>query len=116
MIRIDNLTKKFDGHPALDGLNMNVPDGSVYGLVGTNGAGKTTIIKHLAGVWRQDKGTIEYDGEDIWENEELKSRIGVIHDELFFPSGYTLYGENVQIRLRRLERRTIPRDDEDHET
>ena len=90
MIRIDNLTKKFDGHPALDGLNMNVPDGSVYGLVGTNGAGKTTIIKHLAGVWRQDKGTIEYDGEDIWENEELKSRIGVIHDELFFPSGYTL--------------------------
>ncbi len=90
MIRIEGLTKKFDGVPALDGLNMNVPDGSVYGLVGTNGAGKTTIIKHLAGVWRQDKGTIEYDGEDVWENEALKSRIGVIHDELFFPSGYTL--------------------------
>lgn len=90
MIRIDNLSKKFDGCLALDGLNMNVPDGSVYGLVGTNGAGKTTIIKHLAGVWRQDKGTIKYDDEDIWENEALKSRIGVIHDELYFPSGYTL--------------------------
>ncbi|MBR2546722.1 MAG: ABC transporter ATP-binding protein [Eubacterium sp.] len=90
MIRIEGLTKKFDGSLALDGLDMNVPDGSVYGLVGTNGAGKTTIIKHLAGVWRQDKGTIEYDGENIWENEKLKSRIGVIHDELYFPSGYTL--------------------------
>ena len=90
MIRIDDLSKKFDGCLALDGLNMNVPDGSVYGLGGTNGAGKTTIIKHLAGVWRQDKGTIKYDDEDIWENEALKSRIGVIHDELYFPSGYTL--------------------------
>ena len=46
MIRIQDLSKKFDGDLALDGLNMNVPDGSVYGLVGTNGAGKTTIIKH----------------------------------------------------------------------
>lgn len=90
MIRIEDLTKRFDGCLALDGLNMNVPDGSVYGLVGTNGAGKTTIIKHLAGVWRQDRGTIKYDDEDIWENEALKSRIGVIHDELYFPSGYTL--------------------------
>ena len=90
MIRIEGLSKKFDGQLALDGLNINVPDGSVYGLVGTNGAGKTTIIKHLAGVWHQDKGTIEYDGENIWENEKLKSRIGVIHDDLYFPSGYTL--------------------------
>ena len=90
MIRIQDLSKKFDGTLALDGLNMNVPDGSVYGLVGTNGAGKTTIIRHLAGVWHQDKGTIEYDGEDVWENEALKSRIGVIHDDLFFPSGYSL--------------------------
>ena len=39
MIRIEGLSKKFDGQLALDGLNMNVPDGSVYGLVGTNGAG-----------------------------------------------------------------------------
>ncbi len=90
MIRIENLSKKFDGNPALDGLNMNVPDGSVYGLVGTNGAGKTTIIKHLAGVLRQNSGTIRFDDEDVWENEGLKSRIGVIHDELYFPAGYSL--------------------------
>ena len=90
MIRIENLSKKFDGNPALDGLNMNVPDGSVYGLVGTNGAGKTTIIKHLAGVLRQNSGTIRFDDEDVWENEGLKARIGVIHDELYFPAGYSL--------------------------
>ena len=90
MIQVKELSKKFDGSLALDGLNMNVPDGSVYGLVGTNGAGKTTIIRHLAGVWRQDKGDIYIDGEEVWENEGLKSRIGVIHDDLYFPSGYTL--------------------------
>lgn len=90
MIYIDNLSKKFDGTLALDGLNMHVPDGSVYGLVGTNGAGKTTIIKHLAGVLRQNSGTILIDGESVWENEKLKARIGVIHDELYFPSGYSL--------------------------
>lgn len=90
MIRIQDLSKKFDGDLALDGLNMNVPDGSVYGLVGTNGAGKTTIIKHLAGVIRQNSGTIEYDDQDIWENEALKSRIGCIFDELYFPSGYSM--------------------------
>ncbi|MBR3147585.1 MAG: ABC transporter ATP-binding protein [Eubacterium sp.] len=90
MIQVKGLSKKFDGRLALDGLDMNVPDGSVYGLVGTNGAGKTTIIRHLAGVWRQDKGDIDFDGEEVWENEGLKSRIGVIHDDLYFPSGYTL--------------------------
>lgn len=90
MIQVKELSKKFDGSLALDGLNMNVPDSSVYGLVGTNGAGKTTIIRHLAGVWRQDKGSIDFDGEEVWENEGLKSRIGVIHDDLYFPSGYTL--------------------------
>ena len=90
MIRIENLSKKFDGNLALDDLNMNVPDGSVYGLVGTNGAGKTTIIRHLAGILKQNSGKITFDGEDVWENEALKARIGVIHDELYFPSGYSL--------------------------
>ena len=71
-------------------MNMNIPSGSIYGLVGTNGAGKTTVIKHLAGVLQQDAGSIDFDGEDIWENTALKDRIAVIPDELYFPFSYNL--------------------------
>ena len=90
MIEVKGLSKYFDNNVALDGLDMNIEKGSVYGLVGANGAGKTTIIKHLAGVIRQDDGTIEYDGQDVWENEGLKQKIGVIPDELYFPPSYNM--------------------------
>ena len=90
MITVKDLSKKYETNIALDNMNINIPSGSVYGLVGTNGAGKTTVIKHLAGILKQDSGTIDYDGEDIWENDELKQRIALIPDELYFPSMYTL--------------------------
>lgn len=90
MISVKDLHKKYEDNTALGGMNMNIPSGSIYGLVGTNGAGKTTVIKHLAGVLQQDAGSIDFDGEDIWENTALKDRIAVIPDELFFPFSYNL--------------------------
>ena len=45
MIQIENLTKRFDDHTALSGVNLSVAPGSVYGLMGPNGSGKTTLIK-----------------------------------------------------------------------
>ena len=90
MISVKGLSKSYDGILALDGTDMNIPDASIYGLVGTNGAGKTTVIKLLAGVLRQDAGDIEFDGEKVWENEALKQRIAVIPDDFYFPTSYTL--------------------------
>ena len=90
MIRIEHLTKYFGEYRALDDFSLTVPKGSVYGLMGLNGAGKTTIIKHLAGLLVQDEGSITIDGQDITDNEELKARIAVIPDELFFFRSYTL--------------------------
>lgn len=84
MITVNNLVKSFDGFRALDGTNVKVETGSVYGLVGPNGAGKSTLIRHLLGVYKPDEGTIEFDGEKIWENAELKSRIAAIPDNWFF--------------------------------
>ena len=49
-----NVNKYFDGFHALKDLSLNVNTGSIYGLVGTNGSGKTTIIKHLTGILKQD--------------------------------------------------------------
>ena len=90
MIRIENLTKRFGTHTALDHFSLTVPKGSIYGLMGLNGAGKTTIIKHLSGLLLQDEGTITIDNQEIFDNEALKERVLVIPDELYFFRGYNL--------------------------
>lgn len=84
MIKVSDVSKSFDGFQALDGLSMEVPQGAVYGLVGPNGAGKSTIIRHLTGIYRQDSGDILIDGEPVYENPALKSRIAYIPDDIFF--------------------------------
>ena len=87
MLEMKNVTKTFGSFTALNDLNMTVPKGAVYGLVGPNGAGKTTAIRHLTGVYRQDKGKVLMDGQKIYENPAVKSRIGYIPDDIFyFPS------------------------------
>lgn len=84
MIEISNLVKTFDGFKALDGATLKVGSGSVYGLMGPNGAGKSTLIRHLLGVYKQDSGTVKVDGEDVWENTDIKGRIAAIPDDWFY--------------------------------
>ena len=84
MIEIKNVVKTFDGFRALDGLTMTVPHGAVYGLVGPNGAGKSTIIRHLAGIYRQDSGDVLVDGQPVYENTAVKSRMAVIGDDWYY--------------------------------
>ena len=84
MIEVRNVMKEFDGFRALDDMSMTVPTGAVYGLVGPNGAGKSTIIRHLTGIYRQDAGEITIDGEPVFENPEVKSRIAYIPDDIFY--------------------------------
>ena len=90
MIKVTDVTKRFGDTAALDDLNMTVPKGSIYGLMGLNGAGKTTIIKHLAGFLMEDSGEITIDGQLVPDNEELKKRVLFIPDELFFFRGYSM--------------------------
>ena len=84
MIEIRNLKKSFEGFYALNGANATIEKGSVYGLVGPNGAGKTTLIKHLAGVFIQDSGSITVEGQQVYENVQVKSRMFYIPDEIYF--------------------------------
>ena len=84
MIEVRDVIKKFDGFAALDTATLTVPKGSVYGLVGPNGAGKSTLIRHLTGIYRQDAGSLEIDGQSVWENAELKARIAAIPDDWYF--------------------------------
>ena len=89
-IEVKDLVKSFEGFRALDGLNISVPQGAVYGLVGPNGAGKSTVIRHLAGIYRQDSGEVLIDGQPVYENPAIKSRLAYIPDDIFYYTSATI--------------------------
>ena len=84
MVEVRELTKSFDGHAALDGLTLTVPDGAIYGLVGPNGSGKSTLLRHVTGIFRQDSGEVLVSGKPVYENAAVKSRIVYIPDDIFY--------------------------------
>ena len=90
MIQVENLTKKFDQFTALDSLTCSIPDGCIYGMVGSNGAGKSTFLRVLSGVYRPDEGKVLLNGEPIYENPTVKGRIILVPDELFFLTGASM--------------------------
>ena len=57
MIEAKNLTKKFDSIVAVDHIDARIKDGCVFGLIGTNGAGKSTFLRMACGVLKPDEGT-----------------------------------------------------------
>ena len=84
MLKLENVTKCFGDFKALDELCMQVPKGAVYGLVGPNGAGKSTAIRNITGIYRPDSGCITMEGVEVFENPEMKARIGYIPDDIFY--------------------------------
>jgi branched-chain amino acid transport system ATP-binding protein len=65
LLETHNLTKRFDGLAAVNGVDLAVEEGKIVGLIGPNGAGKTTCFNLLSGFLRPTAGTIRFDGEDI---------------------------------------------------
>ncbi len=81
MIRIRDLRKRFGDFLAVDGINLEVMPGELFGFLGPNGAGKTTTIKMMAGVLRPTRGSIIIDGKDIQKDPSgAKQVIGFIPD------------------------------------
>ena len=89
MIEAVGLTIRFDEITAVDRIDATIQDGSVFGLIGTNGAGKSTFLRMAAGILRPDEGTITLDGETIFENEQVKKRFFYISDEQYFLNNGT---------------------------
>jgi ABC-2 type transport system ATP-binding protein len=81
MLEIKNLWKKFGKFHALNGLDIMIPQGSLYGFVGPNGAGKTTTIKIMTGLLSADSGQVMINGRDVTGGlEDLKLSIGYVPD------------------------------------
>ena len=76
MLKIQNVSKSFNGVKVLDDVSIEVQKGTIYGLIGENGVGKSTLIQCLTGIYKQDEGSIELDGQPIYENNETKLKIG----------------------------------------
>ena len=84
MIKAENLTKRFQGVTAVDHIHAEIQDGTVFGLIGTNGAGKSTFLRMAAGILKPDEGTITLDGESVFEDIRVKARCFYIPDEPYF--------------------------------
>lgn len=81
MVEIRNLTKRYGGFTAVNGLDLTVPRGTIFGFLGPNGAGKTTTIRMLSGILQPTAGNILVGGDDMWIVPQIaKRRIGYIPD------------------------------------
>lgn len=100
ILKVENLSKSY-GDFTLKGVEFNLPKGSIMGLVGENGAGKTTIIKLILNLIKKESGSIKVFGLDNIENEQqIKEKIGVVLDESYFHDNLrtkdiTLIMENI---------------------
>ena len=83
MIIADNVTKRFSDTVALDRLSCKIPDSCVYGLVGANGAGKSTFLRLISGVYKPDEGSILMNQQPVYENTAMKRRSVFIADEFW---------------------------------
>jgi ABC-2 type transport system ATP-binding protein len=93
VIEAAGLTRRFGAKAALDGVRLSVPRGTVFGLVGVNGAGKTTFIKHVLGLLRAKEGTIRVFGRDpAADPAGVLVRVGYLSEEPDLP-GWMRVGE-----------------------
>ncbi|MDE6728943.1 MAG: ABC transporter ATP-binding protein [Oscillospiraceae bacterium] len=103
MIEINNASMVFtkkglgkadigSGFKALDNITITIPDGCIYGFLGSNGAGKSTLLRMMCGVYKTEQGSVRIDGEDVFDNPGAKSKIFFVNDETVQFTRFTLDG------------------------
>lgn len=99
ILEVRNLSKRFPGVQALDGVSLEVQAGSCHALMGENGAGKSTLGKILAGLYQADSGEVVYEGRTVHfrgPGEALACGIGMVHQELLFCENLSV-AENLSL-------------------
>ncbi|HII14960.1 MAG TPA: ABC transporter ATP-binding protein [Nanoarchaeota archaeon] len=80
IIKIENLSKNFGAKQVLNKINLSIPKGSYFGIIGLSGSGKTTLLNILVGYWKQNSGKI------LFEGKEIKHKKAVIHANFGFAT------------------------------
>jgi ABC-2 type transport system ATP-binding protein len=88
---VRSVTRTFGRSRALDEVSFTVPEGSICGLLGRNGAGKTTIMSIIAGQDRPTSGTVTVFGQRPFENESILAKISFVRDNQRYPDNYRLH-------------------------
>ena len=83
MIRVENLSKSFDGRPVLKDVDLEIPEGRTMAIIGRSGSGKSVLMKHVIGLLRPDRGRVTVDGVDInaisyGELRQVRRQFGVL--------------------------------------
>ena len=84
MIELRNITKSFDKMKAVDNVSVTIRENTVFGLIGTNGAGKSTVLRMIAGILEPEQGEIAIDGLPVFDNMDAKKKLYFIADEPYF--------------------------------
>jgi ABC-2 type transport system ATP-binding protein len=109
IIQVENLVKKFGSFVANDHLTFYVKKGEIFGFLGANGAGKTTAIKILCGLWKPTSGNIHVAGFDVYrETEKIKKNIGYmsqkfsLYDDMTIAENFTFFGGIYGMRMKQI--------------
>ncbi len=112
MLRTTGLGKRYAGVPALEGLDLEVPEGAITGLIGPDGAGKTTVMRLLTGLIRPDRGEVWFDEREVTARRPTGGHLGYmpqrfsLYPDLTVDENLRFYAHLFGIRGRRREERT----------
>lgn len=81
MIEVNNLSLDIEGKKILKDINLKIKEGTIFGIIGPNGVGKSTLLRCLTGIYKSTSGSINYDGREVYDNVEVKGQIGYVADE-----------------------------------
>ncbi|NFG61421.1 ABC transporter ATP-binding protein [Clostridium sp. CMCC3677] len=84
MIQVSNLSFKIDDKEILKDINLNINEGKIFGIIGPNGVGKSTLLRCLSGIYKTSEGEVKYNDENVYNNPKVKKNIGFVADENTF--------------------------------
>lgn len=98
-IAVENVSRTIEGNTALDDVSLAIEDGSFVTLLGATDAGKTTLLRIMAGIERPDKGKVFYDGKDVTRVPVQKRDVAMVYQQFVNYPAMTLY-DNIASPLR----------------
>jgi ABC-2 type transport system ATP-binding protein len=91
VIRVNSMTVRYGGNAAVDGVSLDVAQGTVYALLGRNGAGKSSLVRCMVGQQKPQSGQVSLFGEDAWNRRtQIMERVGIVPEEADAPPEMTV--------------------------
>ena len=90
MIELKGISKSFETHQVLENVNCAFEPGKIYGIIGKNGEGKSTLLRIINGIYEADSGEVLFDGKKLDDTESIKQNLVFVSDDSYFFRGYNI--------------------------